>query len=158
MSADTQVDSPRAYVRAVLSDHPDADIYELARIAADAVEEQDLRLVLAAALVQVAREVVGDSRRDSMSNLGGGNRSPKQRGIANWWAKMLTEQVSVNGKWKTLRDCTFDDLQACIDEREQLISRVGGQIENYKRLQKLMVQHKAKQVSDVPAQTEWTDK
>jgi len=78
-----------------------------------------------------------------MNNLGGSNRSPKVKERANWWAKMLTEQVSVNGKWKMLCDCTFDDLQACIDDREQLISRVSGQIDNYKRLQKLMIQHKA---------------
>jgi len=59
VTAETQVDSPRMYVRAVLAEHPDADVYELAQLAATAVEDQDLRPVLALAMVEAVRAVVG---------------------------------------------------------------------------------------------------
>lgn len=149
--------SPWGYLRDALADNPDADVYELAALASDAVPEDVVRRVLTLALVPIAREVVGSSRRNSMDGLSPNNNSPKMRDRASWWAKMLTERVSVGGVWKLLGECTFDDLQECIDGREQLISRVSGQIDNYKRLQKLMIQHKAKQVADVPAQSEWAD-
>ncbi|CNH19124.1 Uncharacterised protein [Mycobacterium tuberculosis] len=77
------------------------------------------------------------------------------RDRASWWAQMLTERVKVGDAWIALGDCTYEDLQECIDEREKLIARVSGQVDNFKRLQKLMKDHKAQRLSDVPAQEAW---
>ncbi|WP_230870814.1 hypothetical protein [Mycobacterium canetti] len=146
----------KQYVREALHALPGAGAVDVAAAAAEQVPAGRLRVCLAEALVDMARLLAAQSRRDALDNSLS-NDSPKVRDRASWWAQMLTERVHVNGLWMALGDCTFDDLQACIDERERLISRVSGQIENYKRLQKLMIQHKAQRVCDVPAQTEWAD-
>lgn len=146
----------RKYVRDAIAAHPEYGPQEIAVSAAEQVPANLLRTCLAEALVDEARTLIGASRRQSMDNTV--SDSPKMRDRAQWWSQMLTERVNVNGTWMALGDCSFDDLQVCIDEREKLISRVSDQIENYKRLQKLMVEHKAKRVSDVPAQSKWADK
>lgn len=146
----------RKYIGDAITAHPDASAQEIAVYAADAVPVKELRVCLAAALVDMSRHLIGNGRRNAMDGALNSN-SPKMRDRASWWAKMLGERVNVGGVWKVLADCTFDDLQACIDDREMLISRISGQIDNYKRLQKLLIEHRAKTVAEVPDQTEWAD-
>lgn len=151
MSADL-----RKLLKDAIAEYPDAEVSEIATLVANTAPAKSLRSFLAETLVDEVRNLMGESRRDSMDGaLGDRPPSPKMRDRASWWADMLLQRVHVNGKWISLSDCTFDDLQACIDEREQLISRVSGQIENYKRLQKLMTEHGSRRVADIPAQQEW---
>lgn len=146
----------KSLLRQAIADHPGKSPAEIAFIVAENAPMKLLRGFLAQALVDMARNAIGERRRDSLDGAVGENPSPKLRDRASWWTRMLAERVNVNGRWIVLGECTYDDLQACIDDREKLIGRIHGQIENYKRLQKLMAQHGAKTVSDVPAQTEWT--
>lgn len=155
MTDEERSNSIYKYVRTALAAHPGTDASGLSVYASNLVPAKELRGCLAGAIVHIAREEIGKARRDSMDNaLGDKPPSPKMQDRASWWSQMLSEMVSVNGEMKALGDCTFDDLQACIDDREQLINRISGQVENYKRLQKLMVQHRAKVVSDVPPRTD----
>lgn len=145
-----------AYIGQALDAHQGCAPEEMAVHASNLVPVSELRICLAQALVHTCREQMGRSRRQSMDNaLGDAPVSPKLRDRASWWAQMLIETVSVNGESKALGDCTFDDLEACIADRHTLVERVQGQIDNYQRLQKLLLNHSAKRVSDIPPQTEW---
>jgi hypothetical protein len=143
----------RRYVKQALTDHPDAGPQEIATYAAAQVPQKELRDCLAEALVDLSRILIGTGRRDALDGAVG-NNSPKMQDRALWWTQMLTERVNIGGEWKALGDCTLDDLAACIAEREKLIGRISDQIDNYRRLQKLMIENKAQRVSDIPAQTE----
>lgn len=147
----------RGYVKAAIAEHPDAGVQELAIYASNAIPVKQLRIFMAESLVDLVRQLVGDSRRKSMDNaLGDGPTiSPKMRDRASWWAQMLTERVNVDGEWKALGDCTADDLTSVIDEREKLMNRISGQIENFKQLRKLMAEHDAEYVSNIPPQKSW---
>jgi hypothetical protein len=155
MSAETKT-SVNDYVWQALDAHKGCSSEEVAIYAADLVPGKELRACLAQALVHVCRELEGKSRRRSMdAALNDRPVSPKLRARASWWAQMLSETVRVNGERKVLGDCTFDDLEACIADRQHLVGHIEKQIDNYQRLQKLMLNHSAKQVSDIPPQTEW---
>jgi hypothetical protein len=79
-------------------------------------------------------------------------RSPKVDRHGLWWAEALKERVPVgDGEWKRLGDCTIDDLQHSIAEREALIGTVRGQINNYASLIAVMRRHGAARVSDLTA-------
>ncbi|ORV82867.1 hypothetical protein AWC11_23190 [Mycobacterium interjectum] len=144
----------REYVVEAIAAHPSADVREIAEAAAGLAPAKELRSCLAEALVHVVREEIGRTRRDSIDGALG-KKSPKLRDRASWWEKMLTERVNIGGALKPLGDCTFDELGLCIASREKLIGQISEQIDNYKHLQKLMVEHGAGRVRDIPAQTEW---
>lgn len=146
-----------ALVREVAADHPDSNPRELAGFVAKLTPQEDLIAFYADALVDRVRHILGDERRGSM--VEGSNRSPKLEQRRDWWREMLVSRVHVGGgNWKQIGECTIDDLTACITERQQNVERLGVQIENFKRLAKLMASKGARIVSDLPPQANWSGK
>ena len=145
------------YIKETIAAHPDADPHEIASETAATVPTEELRACLSEALVDLARITLGAHRRGAMDNAVGPARSPKVEERASWWAKMLAERVYVGDEWKTLGQCTYDDLGEVIGARKELIARISGQIENFERLQQLMIHHEVERVSDIPPQSEWVD-
>lgn len=124
-----------------------------AQVAKD-VPAKQLRAALTEALVSFVANV---NQRRRMNNplLGHApqvrsGRSTKVAGIANWWAAALRDRVHVDGGWKLLRDCTFDDLMFAAAERREHARRNEAKADQYETLAKLLREHSVDRVADLP--------
>jgi hypothetical protein len=151
-------------IREVATDHPGADPREIAQHVAKLTEKDVLTEFYAEALVPGVRAILSAERNHLLDGppasepvtKGKRRPSPKVDSIRNWWAELLAARVHVgDSHWKTLGTCTVDDLQFCVDERQQLIVRIETQAQNYQKLITLMVKHGARTVADLPPQARW---
>lgn len=146
----------RELVRQVVADHPGATIRELAEYVAKLTDDADVTEFYTVLLERLVDEVLSHQRRGAMDrNLKARNRSPKLEQRRRWWADLLAARVHVGATLKTVGECTVDDLQVCVDERQVHIERVQSQILNYQKLIELMVKHGARTVADLPEQEKW---
>lgn len=155
----------RTLIREVALDLPEADPREIAQSVAKRTPKANLAAFYAEALVELVTDILRHDRRGAMDHAlkerdqpspKPSNRSPKRDERRDWWAEMLSSRVHIgDSEWKTLDLCTVDDLQFCVDERQNNIDRLNGQILNYKQLIQLMVKHGARTVADLPPQKDW---
>ena len=161
----------RTLIRQVAQDNPESSLREIAEYVAKLTPEDDREAFYVEALGAVVLNVVGQDRRVSMDgpaprskgnsndsaprSKGNSNSSPKLRERAAWWDQLKAQRVQVNGDTKLIGNCTVDDLQACVDEREKQIAGFQAQIANFQSLIALMVKHGARTVDDLPPQTDW---
>ena len=69
---------------------------------------------------------------------------------------MLAAQVHVGrGHWKSIAECTADDLTYARTERRRLVRRIEDQIVHYDRLIALLRQHHKQTVAELPPQSSW---
>lgn len=144
----------RKLIREVAADHPESSPQELATWVAKLTPEDSLVDFYTATLVDYVRQVIGGDCRNSLDNaLGrnsnGGNKSPKLNDRRQHFARLMLERVKAGAGWKTVGDCTVEDLRACIAERIQSIERTQHQIRNFEELIDLMKQHKVRVAKDL---------
>lgn len=136
-------------VRTVAAEHPEVPSNKLAQLVAEATDPADLPEFYIAALQPLVSDMIRLNRNAALNSPKG--RSPKREDRASWWQQVLGERVYVGeARWKTLGDCTFDDLQFCIGERQDQIAALQGQIVKYEVIAAAMQQHAAEKVADLP--------
>lgn len=128
---------------------------------AEAVVEKAGEDLLSAVVIDLVADqvqcVLRADRRAALNRRPGGPRpgsvSPKLERRRDWWARTLDTRVCVGeGTWRRLGDCTVEDLQYCISERETLIGQVRNQIDNYAAIIAAMRKYKVRRVSDLTAE------
>lgn len=139
------------------------DLDVLATAVAERTPKNRLMEFYTYALRQLVADVIRADRQMNLDNAmkdraapPPSNRSPKLKDRRDWWAEMLASHVHLgNSLYKALGDCTIDDLEFCVDERELNIRRIQGQVQNYRQLIQLMVKHGARTVAGLPPQKDW---
>lgn len=154
----------RELIRSTAEEYPFADPLELAHHVAKLTPKHSLHDFYVEALNQVVSNVLGESRRNAFKALqqpqpqprpGNANHSPKLAQRRDWWAELLRQRVPVGHVWKVIGECTADDLQACIAEREKHIAGFRLQIANFAHLQALLHKHDVRTVAELPPQEKW---
>ena len=131
----------RELIREVAADMSDESTpHDIAIKVAESVPMNQVKALFVESLGEIVRRVVGFDRQASLTNVvKGGTSTPaksaklKQR--RSWWEAMCESRVHIGkGEWKLIGSCTVDDLQFCIDERQQQIAQLNGQIVNFTAL------------------------
>jgi len=117
--------------------------------------EQCLRSVVIQTLSQMrmsSHSPGGHSRRDAQApGAAGGSPSSKVAEIREYWRGVLRETIRVGvGEWKFLGECTETDLDFAAGVREDHAARTLAQAERLRRLGKLLAEHSADTVGDLP--------
>ena len=117
--------------------------------------DQCLRSVVIQTLSQMrmsSNSPGGHPARDTHATAAaGGSPSSKVAGIREYWRGVLRERISVgDGEWKFLAECTETDLDFAAGLREDHAARTLAQAERLRRLGKLLVEHGADTVGDLP--------
>lgn len=159
--------SLRQLIREVAESSAIADPGALAEEVANQVPDEHLREAFAEMLRGYVRGVFRDERtfpslpqpRDRSDGKSRppagrpGNRSRKVAGIRAEWAKVLRERVHVGpppSAWKFFGDCDAEDIDFLIGEREQIAEANHTKAEQYRKVRKLLVEHDAATVRDLP--------
>lgn len=136
-------------VREIIAEFPTAHPHKLARLVVERTPEGNLEEYYLTALERVVGDVLRSSRNATMNSKQ--SRSAKTEQRRGWWAQMLTERVHVGeSKWKPLGQCSADDLQFCISERQEQIGKLSGQIAKYEAILDAVLEHDAVVVADLP--------
>lgn len=166
--ATTTAFSLRQLIREVAETSVLADPGALAEEVARLVPDEHIQTAFAEMLRGYVRQVLSEDRtfpflpqprttpEDKSRPRAGrpANRSRKVAGIREAWAKVLSERVHVGPAptdWKLFGDCTVDDLDFMAGEREQIAEANHVKAEQYRKVRKLLVEHGASTVRDLPS-------
>ena len=139
-------------VREISAEFPDAHPHKLARLVAERTEADDLFDFYVTALERLVGDRIRSERNATLNSRKA--RSPKLEERRNWWARVLQERVHIGeSRYKTLGDCTIDDLLFCITERRDQVNALNGQIAKYEAIAAAMNAHGATTVSELPEGT-----
>lgn len=78
-------------------------------------------------------------------------RSAKFAAIADMHSRQLKARVFVGDQWKMLGQCTYDDVLALADSRQQLAEENAAAAEKFRRVAKELQNAGAETVADLPA-------
>jgi len=138
-----------AMIRDIAEANPNAHPHKIARLVAEATDTDDVFEFYVIALERLVSDRIRVDRNAALNNKSG--RSPKREERASWWARVLKERVYVgDGRYKTLGDCTDEDLSFCIEERHDQIGRLYGQIAKFEAIRSAMRERGAGVVADLP--------
>jgi hypothetical protein len=152
------------------------DPRDIAAEVAQLVPDEDLRLALTDALEVYVRltitrrrttnAIVGvtsynsaaphpvSAQRPSRDSLSGGTQpqttATKQGAIRDRWAQALRDLVHVEGEYKTLGECTYDDLMFAVAERRKLATQNNAAADRYERLAGVLAKHAVITVAELP--------
>ncbi len=91
------------------------------------------------------------SAPDGLSGLSKPTGSRKVEGIRSAWAAWLRQRISVSpNEWKLLADCTAEDLEYSAGLNDRHAQANQARAEMKRRLAKLLEEHEAKTVKDLP--------
>jgi hypothetical protein len=153
----------QALIKATIVKYPHAGPEELAMYVVQATPAGDVKAFYAHLLIGVCRTTINVHRSGSKHGprpqpkpTQSPRPSPKLEERRTWWAEMLTvEMVLADKSRKVLGDCTTDDLQYCIKDREQYIEFLDNQIYNLQQIVELMGRHRVATVRELPEQQQW---
>jgi len=136
-------------VRSVIAKHPAAHPHKVAQLVAEATEADDLHSYYVTALERIVADQVRFDRNATLNSKQ--RKSSKLDRRQSWWARVLRERVYVGeSTWKPLGDCTVDDLDFCITERQTQIGALQGQIIKYEAIRDAMLANNADTAGDLP--------
>ena len=136
-------------IREVASEFPDAHPHKLAKLVAERTEPELMFDFYVVALERLVADRIRLDRNATMNS--GKSRSPKLEERRTWWARMLAERVHVgDSKWKPLGDCTVDDIDFCISERNDQVGALLGQIAKFETIRDAMLSHSVVTAAELP--------
>lgn len=136
-------------IREVASEHPNSHPHKLARLVAERTDTDNIFDYYVSALERLVSDQIRSSRNATLNSSKG--RSPKLEERRSWWARALQERIYVGeSRYKTLADCTIEDLLFCITERRDQIGALQGQIAKYEAILAAMTAHGATTAGDLP--------
>ena len=128
------------------------------------IPPEELLDVLRTALMPLVREVIAEDRPHGTfttgfgrPQAGGAIRSPssgsaKVAAIRDGWQDRLRARYSVDGEWKFLGECTYEDLQAISRSLDLQAERYRSKAAGLRSLAALLTEHDAPTVRDLPAE------
>lgn len=129
------------YVKATVATTTQNDPREIAAEVLAAIPDDELRECLGHALtvyistyLTSRRTGVPTPEKLAASKPVSPVRSAKVNAIRDHWAKFLAERVQVGGTWKTVAECTVQDVQALARERREVAAK---NVAHAKRFEKL---------------------
>jgi hypothetical protein len=136
-------------IRDTIANHPRWDPYKIAATVAELVAPEDLPAFFLATLEPYVVSRMGQARNYSLNSPK--SHSPKLAERRTWWERVKREKVFVGDyQWKAVRNCTLDDLRFVIEQRQQMIGALQGQILKYETIAAAMEEHGADTVDDLP--------
>lgn len=136
-------------INTVIHEHPQAHAHKIATLVAERVEPEHLLDYLIAALEPMVADRIRLSRNSTMNSKK--SRSPKTEERRNWWQRLLREKVHIGDcTWKPLGDCTIENLEYCISERQDQIGAIMGQIAKFEAIADAMRVHGVVTVAELP--------
>lgn len=140
----------RAVVRETLSSSPAADPAALAEHVLDRIAVEDYGQALRQTLRTYIREAIGQQRMSAPVPTPRVNASWKVEAIRASWKRALANRMCVaDGEWKTLADCTAQDLLFVAKERRVAAAKNLATAETYESLAQLMESQGAAVVADL---------
>lgn len=127
----------RELIRDVAADMPgDATPRDIAEKVDGQLSAQDRKAIFVDALASIVASSLRWERRSAFAGRKAAPaKSAKLVQRRSWWEAMCESRVHVgNGEWKQLGSCTAEDLQFCVEERQQQIASLQGQIVNFTAL------------------------
>ncbi|MCU1617354.1 MAG: hypothetical protein JWO98_4894 [Frankiales bacterium] len=125
-------------VRRIHQESGSADPRELAEKVLATLDSPDaLRSALSEALPDFVRITVRTAHQGGMA----GPRSANVEAVRGWYERLMSQPVDVSGngaQWKSLRECTRDELLAVAQYRRQVAARNLQTADSYERLAKVM--------------------
>jgi len=140
-------------IRDTAESYPKADPREIARHVAKLTDERQVYRFLEESLVPVVRSVLISQRTSVMGKAlqPGSNFKLEQR--RSWWRQMLASRVHVGSSvWKTLGECSAEDLRFCIAERREDVARIEAQVGLFEQLIARMAEFGVGVVAELPEQ------
>lgn len=140
----------RARVRDIIADTDLADPQDIAATIIADLNPDDYPAVLAEALPQYVRQIMGAYRMQSHGAIP--PSSAKVDAVRAWWARVLSEAVDVSGgggEWKRLGDCTAPDLLAVATFRREMAARNMATARQYEALAARLDEAGCKTVADL---------
>ena len=153
---DTSV-SLRQQIRELINTTSLTDPHEVAAKLVESATAEDRELWLMDATVAVCAEVMRTERNASIADMRGResrrtpSKSAKVAGIRDHWARFCAARIPVDGRWTTVGALDAESLPLVIEERRRQAAAMSAQADLYERLLSLVVQHKARSVSALPA-------
>lgn len=151
----------RALARDAIAESPSHDPHVVAKIAAGKITGEQAIDLVEVLFPDVVRRIYRNDRNDALADGRGGtthnsyrgNVPPKLRDRQDWWTRLLETNVHVGaGEWRPVGDCTVDNLEAAIMERQQQIAKLGNVIRDFGRLVDLLREHEVMVVRELPPQ------
>jgi hypothetical protein len=138
-----------ALIRDTVAEHPDDTHDAVARIVAEATPADDLCSFYVEALTPLVAACIRLSRNAALNNKQG--KSPKLDDRRAWWRRVLRERVHVGDhRFVTIAECTIEDLEFCITERAEAISKLHSQIAKYEAIRAAMLEHGVCTAAELP--------
>ncbi|MGZ6838288.1 MAG: hypothetical protein ACXVGE_20690 [Blastococcus sp.] len=126
-------------IRRVHEESGSADPREIADKVAASLNPDDLADALAEALPEYVRVTIRTVRNRTMGSAPQG--SAKVAAVRSWFERLLAQSIDVSGdggQWKTLADCTRDDLLTAARHRRAIAAKNVHTAETYERLAALL--------------------
>lgn len=130
--------SMAARVRSFQESTGSADPREIASKILTDLEDHELRAVLEVVLPEYVRQVMKTGRNQAASSP---PASSKVSAVRDWYERLMGQPVDVSGghgQWKSLRECTRDELLAVAQYRRETAARNLATAEKYESLAKLL--------------------
>lgn len=147
------MDSPggfnlRQLVQKVRDETGSVDPGEIAGKVLAQTPEEHLREAYETTLRDYVRHVIVAPRQGSAGGASG--RSTKVAATREWWRGMLDQPVHVATGWKSLAECTRDDLLFACAERRKVAEQNIAWAGRFEKLAQSMGKLKAATVADLP--------
>lgn len=142
----------RARIRAAQEACASDDPREIAAKFLAEVEDAELRDVLGEVLPEYVRQLMKSGRHGAMSAPPAAGRSSKVDAVRTWHERLMAQPIDVSGgkgRWKSLRDCTRDELLAVAQHRRQVAAKNLATADRYEALAKVLPAGKT--VGQLPA-------
>ncbi|MDQ6524285.1 hypothetical protein RB608_11770 [Nocardioides sp. LHD-245] len=147
----------RHCVRDVLSRTSEADPGVLAGLVLDEIPADAREVALAQAMRLFVRQIISENRtahhRGSSAPVHRSGQSVKVAAIRDNWQRRLHDRVhGADSQWKILADCTYEDLCAAANEREELAARNSAWAREYRAMASAVLDAGAETFSDLPVE------
>lgn len=157
--------SLRRAVRAVLDETDETDPGIIGGLAIDGLTRKDRDAALAEAMRPFVRQIISEVRianrassRARGDNAGARNAALSAKVAAvreDHWQRRLRDRLHVGGgKHKMIADCTYDDLIAAADERQDLAERNSAWAREYRVMASAVLDAGVATFGDLPAATQ----
>lgn len=149
----------RSLVRDVLASTDEADPGVIGGMVIAKIDAADRDAALTQSMRLFVRQIISETRiGNAPAEVGnvhpinrGASTSLKVAAIREGWQRRLRDRVHVGGsEWKQLGACTYDDLQAAANERQQLAERNSAWARHYRALASAVLEADVETVRDLP--------
>lgn len=136
-------------IRETIANHPTDTAQQIAQLVCELTAPEDLARFYTQALESLVADAIRSHRNSTLNSHSG--RSVKLEQRRAWWQRVLQERVHVgNADYKPIGDCTADEIEFCIIERIQQVSRLNEQIRKFEKIRAAMLEHGAATVANLP--------